>query len=165
MTTHATDFSLPNVGAGPDPFTFAALPDGLSRAVLFFQRDHYCRQCRGQVQELADRVEEFRERDAEVVSIVPEPPERVGEWQEKYDVPYPLLADPAAEVSADYDQPIRFGVLGQFSDLLGRMPAVVIVDRRPDPPEIDYSYRGSSTWDRPDIEEILAELDQLQEEA
>ncbi|WP_440764376.1 peroxiredoxin family protein [Natronorubrum sp. DTA7] len=156
-----SDFSLANVATGPDPFTLSGLDDDVEFVVLFFQRDHYCTNCRSQVQDLADRVAEFRERDAEVVSIVPEPLDRVEEWQSRYDLPYPLLADPGASVGDDYDQPVRFGILGAFSDFFGRMPTVVIVDRRGDEPVVAASHRGRSTFDRPDIDELLGELDEL----
>lgn len=161
MPKQVQDFSLPNVAAGPDPFSLASLPDDVSFAVLFFQRDHYCTNCRKQVQQLADRIEAFHERDAEVVSIVPEPVERVESWQESYDLPYPLLADPEAEAGDAYDQPVRFGILGHFSDFFGRMPEIVIVDRRGAEPEIAYVQKGSSTFDRPETDEILDEIDSL----
>jgi len=163
MSTQLTDFSLPNVAAGADPFSLSALDDEIDFAILFFQRDHYCTNCRKQVQQLADHVEAFRERNAEVVSIVPEPVERVESWQASYALPYPLLADPEAEVGEAYDQPVRFGLLGRFSDFFGRMPEVVIVDRRGSEPEIAYVHQGRSTFDRPDIEELLAELDDLRD--
>ena len=161
MPQQVPDFSLPNAAVGPDPFSLSALPERVSFAVLFFQRDHYCTNCRTQVQELAEHVETFHERDAEIVSIVPEPLERVESWQESYHLPYPLLADPDTEAADAYDQPVRFGLLGRFSDFFGRMPEVVIVDRRGPEPEIAYVHRGSSTFDRPGIDEILAELDEL----
>jgi len=163
MTTQLTDFSLPNVAAGPDPFSLSALDDEIDFAVLFFQRDHYCTNCRKQVQQLADHVDAFRERNAEIVSIVPEPVERVESWQASYDLPYPLLADADAEVGEAYDQPVRFGLLGRFSDFFGRMPEVVIIDRRGPTPEIVYVHQGRSTFDRPDIDELLAELDALRD--
>lgn len=161
MATHVRDFTLPNVSVGPDPFSLAGLSDDVSFVVLFFQRDHYCTNCRKQVQALAARIDEFRERDAEVVSIVPEPVDRVESWQETYDLPYPLLADPQAEAGDAYDQPVRFGILGKVSDFFGRMPAVVIVDRRGADPEIAYVHKGSSTFDRPEIDDLLAELEAL----
>jgi len=161
MARQVPDVSLPNVAAGPDPFSLSELPADVPFVVLFFQRDHYCTNCRKQVQALADRVEEFRDRGAEIVSIVPEPVERVASWQESYDLPYPLLADPDTEAGDAYDQPVRFGFLGRFSDFFGRMPEVVIVDRRGAEPEIAYTHKGSSTFDRPDIDELLAELDGL----
>lgn len=163
MNDETADFSLPNVGPGPDPFSLASFPEEVAFVVLFLQRDHHCTNCRAQVQSLAERIDEFRDRDAEVVSIVPEPVERVEEWQSRYDLPYPLLADPDATVGETYDQPVRFGVLGDLSDFLGRMPEVVIVDRRADPPEIGFVHKGRSTFDRPELDELLAELDALRE--
>ncbi|ELZ20535.1 peroxiredoxin, partial [Halosimplex carlsbadense 2-9-1] len=73
MESAPLEFSLPNAAAGPDPFSLAALPSDVRFVVLFFQRDHYCTNCRSQVQAVADRVEAFRARDAEPVSVVPEP--------------------------------------------------------------------------------------------
>lgn len=154
-------FELPNVGPGPDPFRLADVDADF--LVLFFQRDYYCTNCRSQVQTLADRYEEFRARDAEVASVLPEPVEQTREWQAQYDLPYPLLADPDAAVGDQYDQPVRFGPLGKLSDFFGRMPEVVLLDLRGDRPEIAYSYRSTSTFDRPEVDEVLAELDDLRE--
>jgi len=157
------DFSLPNVGPGPDPFTLDALSEDVAFVVLLFQRDYYCTNCRSQVQAVADRIDDFRARDATPVSILPESVERADAWQERYELPYPLLADPDAAVSDDYDQPVRFGFLGRFSDFLGRMPEVVIVDRRTDPPSVGYVHQGRSTFDRPSVDDVLDELDALRE--
>lgn len=164
MSRRAPDFALRNVGAGLDPFALSDLPDDVAFAVLFFQRDHYCSNCRGQVQEVAERYEAFRERDAEVVSFVPEPVDLVREWQDRYDLPFALLADPDATVGEAYDQPVRFGILGGVSDLFGRMPQVAIVDRRGEEPAVAYVHQGSSTFDRPSVDELLAELDALRAE-
>jgi len=164
MSDPVPHFSLRNAATGPDPFSLEDLDDDVCFAALFFQRDHYCTNCRTQVQQLAEWIEAFHERQSEVVSIVPEPLENVQAWQERYDLPFPLLADPDASVGDAYDQPVRFGVLGRFSDFFGRMPEVVIVDRRGPAPEIAYVHKGSSTFDRPDIDQILEELDALQAE-
>jgi len=161
MTETIPTFSLPNVGPGPDPFSIATLDEEVEFVVLFFQRDHYCTNCREQVQAVAERYGEFTARHAEVVSIVPEPRERLESWQEQYDLPYPLLADPDASIGDAYDQPVRFGILGKLSDFFGRMPKVCIVDIRGEEPEIAYVYDSTSTFDRPEIEEVLSELDEL----
>ena len=156
MPETVPEFSLPNVGPGPDPLSLSDLET--DSAVLFFQRDFYCTNCRKQVQALADRYDAFRDRDAEVISILPEPREQAGNWQDRYDLPFPLLSDPDAAVGDAYDQPVRFGLLGKLSDFLGRMPEVVVVDLRGDEPELTWAYRGSSTFDRPDLEEVLSVL-------
>jgi peroxiredoxin len=114
VTSEASEFSLPNVAVGPNPFTLSALSEDVSFVVLFFQCDYHCANCREQAQQLADRIDEFREHDAEVVSIVPESVERVKQWQESYDLPYPLLADPNTEAGDAYDQPVRLGLLGRY---------------------------------------------------
>ncbi len=154
-------FELPNVGAGPDPLSLTALGEDNDFVLLLFQRDHYCTNCRGQVQSVRDHYQEFRDRNTEVVSIVPEPVEKVREWQEKYDLPYPLCADPDTAVSGAYDQPVRFGPLGKISDFFGRMPKVVLLDFRGEKPDVAYTHEGSSTWARPEIEDLLATIDDL----
>lgn len=165
MMNRVEDFTLPNVAAGDDRFSLSDLPDHVDFAVLFLQRDHYCTKCRNQVQTLADRIDEFRERDAEVVSVVPEPVDCVESWQSKYEPPFPLLADPDAEVGDAYDQPVRFGLLGEVSDFVGRMPEVIIIDRRGNEATVTYEHRGRSTFDRPPVDTILGELDRLRDES
>lgn len=160
MATEAVDFTLPNVGPGPNPLSLAELAPEHDFVVLLLQRDYYCTNCRKQVGSVAERYGEFEERGVEVVSILPEPVERAREWKERYDVPFPLLADPDAEVGEAYDQPVRFGPLGDLSDLLGRMPEAAVIDLRGDP-TVAWTHRGRSTFDRPSIDDLLAELDAL----
>nr|WP_256410489.1 redoxin domain-containing protein [Halorubrum rubrum] len=95
------DFELSYAGAGPDPFSLSAAaadPD-VDAVVLPFQRDYPCGNCRKQVRAIGDRDDEFEALNAAVVSILPEPVERASEWQESYDRPFALLADPNADVS------------------------------------------------------------------
>lgn len=164
MAEEAPDVTLRNVATGPDPFSLSALPETVAFVVLFLQRDHYCTKCRAQVRRVADRADEFRARDAEPAAVVPEPLDRVESWQASYDPPYPLLADPDADAGAAYDQPVRFGPLGRLSDFVGRMPEAAIVDRRGDTLILASVHRGSTTGDRPSIDDLLAELDGLRSE-
>ncbi|GAA0553024.1 redoxin domain-containing protein [Halorubrum ejinorense] len=157
------DFELPNVAAGPDPFSLAAAaadPD-TDAIVLLFQRDYHCGNCRKQVQVIAERYDEFAALNASVVSILPEPVERAREWQSSYDLPFALLADPDADVSDAYDQPVRFGVLGSLHDLVGRMPVAMVLDVRSGEPVVAYTYEGRMPADRPEIDDLLAEIDSL----
>jgi peroxiredoxin Q/BCP len=155
------EFSLPNVGPGPDPCSLAALAEENDFVVVYLQRDHLCTNCRKQVQEIEESLSAFRERGATPVSVVPEPREKVRAWQDEYDLSYPLLADPEASAGEAYDQPVRFGLLGRFSDFLGRMPEVAIVDTRGPESELVWSYSGRSTFDRPSVADVLARLDEL----
>lgn len=161
MAEEDLDWTLPNVAAGPDPFSVDSLTDDVDFVVLFLQRDYYCTNCREQVQALADRIEDVHERNAEVASVLPEPEARAAAWQDRYDLPYPLLADPDVAVGDALEQRVRFGLLGRVSDFFGRMPEVVVVDRRGDDPEVAWAYEGTSTFDRPDVDEVLAVLDDL----
>jgi peroxiredoxin Q/BCP len=153
------DGDLRNLGAGPEHVSLATLAAENDFLVVLLQRDHYCTNCREQVQTVKDRYGEFRERDAEVVSIVPEPAHRVRAWQDRFELPYPLLADPDAAAGDAFGQPVRFGWLGSWSDFLGRMPEAVLVDGRGDDPEVVWTHRGASTFDRPDVDDLLARVD------
>ena len=154
------DRTLRNVGAGPASLSLGDLAAGHDFLAVFLQRDHYCTNCREQVQSIKDRYEDFRAREAEPVSIVPEPSHRVAAWQDRFDLPYPLLADPEAGAGDAFGQPVRFGWLGSWSDFLGRMPAVVLLDVRDGDPEIAWVHRGTSTFDRPALDEVLAAIDE-----
>lgn len=176
---------LPNVGPGPDTLALEDLaapiepadptttddPDPAYEAILvLLHRDHHCGQCRRQVRAVADRYDEFRERGCEVVSIVPEPRERVREWQERYDLPYPICADPEAVAGDALEQPVRLGALGSRFDLVGRMPAAIVLDVEDDasgagengdtaPLSVAASHRGRTTMDRPEIDALLADVE------
>jgi len=130
MYSKPTDlsFELANGGVGPDPLRLDALDAEF--VVLLFQRDHLCGNCRNQVQGIATRYEEFRERNAVVVSVLPEPKERAAEWAASYDLPFPVVADPESTTADRFGQPVRFGFLGELHDLLGRMPLAVMIDLR-----------------------------------
>jgi len=156
------DFELPNAGTGPDPLSladFAADPD-TDAVVVFFQRDDRCRNCRRQVRDVADRYSEFRARDATVVSVLPESKATAEEWQARYHLPFALVADADKTVAEAYGQPTRFGKLGAVSDLLGRLPQVVVLDAR-DGLEPDAVYRGDAPSDRPSVDDVLAMVDRL----
>jgi len=153
------DFDLPNVGEGPDSLSLSAVADAHAFVLLLFQRDYHCTNCRAQVQAVAERYAAFRDRDTEVVSIVPEPADRLRGWQDRYDLPFPLCADPDTAVSESYDQPVRFGLLGSLSDFFGRMPKAVLLDCRGPDPMVAHAHEGSSTWDRPEVEDLLAAID------
>lgn len=159
MYSTPTDLSveLPNGGVGPDPLRLDILDAEF--VVLLFQRDYLCGTCRNQVQAIANRYGEFRERNTVVVSILPESKDRAADWATDYELPFPVVADPNTETADRFGQPVRFGFLGTLHDLIGRMPLAVIVDLRSDEPRLVYSHVGNAPSDRPTIEGLLLELD------
>ena len=158
MSIEQYDFELENVAEGPDQFQLSAAAErgDVDSIVLLFQRDYHCVRCRRQVQAIADRYDEFEGADALVVSVLPESVERAESWHETYDLPFPLLADPATAVSDEYDQPTRFGALGSLSDFVGRMPLAVVFNTRDDDPSVAATRAGSTPGDRPDVDALLA---------
>jgi peroxiredoxin Q/BCP len=157
VSTRVHDFALPNVAAGPEQFrlsTAAERPD-TDAIVLLFQRDYHCTKCRQQVQSVAERYDEFEAVDTLVAAVLPEPVGRAENWQDSYELPYPLLADPEKAVGDEYDQPTRFGVLGSLHDLVGRMPLAVVFDTRSDESELVEAIEGKTPADRPSVDDLL----------
>jgi peroxiredoxin Q/BCP len=115
-TVRVPPFELPNVGVGPDPLSLAQIGDQADFAILLLLRDYHCLKCKSQVQTVAEQARSFADLNAAVVPILPEPRERAAEWQDSFDLPFPLLADPAKDVAEKYDQPTRFGVVGKLHD-------------------------------------------------
>ncbi|WP_276259672.1 peroxiredoxin family protein [Haloglomus litoreum] len=147
----APALAAPNVGSGPDRFDLDALDDGTDAVVLVLMRDYYCTKCKAQADRLADHYEAFHEHDAEVVAVLPEDRDRARGWA---DVPYPLLADPEKAFAEAYDQPTKYGALGELSDFAGRMPEAVVLDTTGDP-EVAYVHQGDGFGDRPSEDELL----------
>ena len=100
---------------------------------------------------LRDGYDEFTKRDAEILAIGPDSPDKfVSYWREN-DIPFPGLPDPQKQVSKTYKQEINL-----FK--LGRMPLNSVVDRRGN---IRFIHYGYSMSDIPDNETLIEVIDQL----
>lgn len=161
------DVELANVAEGPDPLRLSDVAgrDDVDAVVVLLQRDQHCPKCRQQSSRVADRYDAFQDRDAEVVVVLPDDREAAQGWQDRLDLPFPLLADPDAEAGAAYDQPMRFGVIGKLHDMIGRMPEALVIDATGDEPDVAWSSAGSTPGDRPSIDEILDAVDDVRSEA
>lgn len=163
MPQQAPDVELANAGPGPDPLSLSELAarDDVDAIVLLFQRDHYCIHSRHQVQQVNGRYAEFTTRNAWIVSVVPEDRRRARSWVERYDVMFPIVADPDHAAGEAYGQPTRYGKLGEVSDLLGRLPLAVVLDTREGELSIAHTHAGQTAGDRPSVDELLAKITEI----
>jgi peroxiredoxin Q/BCP len=100
---------------------------------------------------LRDGYDEYRARNAEILAIGPDSPEKfVSYWQENK-LPFPGLPDPNKQVSKIYKQEVNL-----FK--LGRMPLNTIVDRKG---LIRFIHYGYSMSDIPDNESLLQVIEAL----
>ena len=159
MATKEVEQEFPNVGEGPETYSLADAFENVDAVVFLLQRDYYCRKCRDQTKEMAKRYEEFAERDAEVVVVLPEPRSKAEKWAKKMDLPFPLLADRDAKMGEKYGQEVRFGVLGRLHDLVGRMPVALVLTKGDDKIEVAYEHNGDSYGDRPSIDDLLEQAE------
>jgi len=163
VTETAPDLELPNAGAGPNPLVLSELAarDDVDAIVLLFQRDHYCQQCRSQVEEVNDRYAEFTTKNAWVVSVLPEDEATARDWVESYELMLPVVADPETVAAETFDQPQRFGWLGEKIDLLGRMPKAVILATREDELVPKFVHEGDNPGDRPTVADLLGRVEDI----
>lgn len=97
---------------------------------------------------------EFVARGAEVLVVGPDGPRAFQRTWKDEAFPFPGLADPQNTVADLYRQEVNLLKLG-------RMPAVLVVDKAG---QIRYQHYGESMSDIPLNQEILELLDQLNEE-
>jgi peroxiredoxin len=102
---------------------------------------------------LRQDYDEFRRRDAEVVAVGPDGPRAFLRYWADEQLPFAGCPDPKHEVADLYGQKVNWLKLG-------RMPALVIVDKAG---QIRYSHYGQSMQDIPANVEVLAALDHLNE--
>ena len=95
--------------------------------------------------------DQFVARDAEVIVIGPDGPRAfIRTWQTE-GFTFPGLADPQHTVASVYNQEVNLLKLG-------RMPAVLVVDKQG---KIHFEHYGESMSDIPLNQEILGILDEL----
>jgi peroxiredoxin Q/BCP len=100
---------------------------------------------------LRDRIGEFEERGAQVIAIAPDTLEHAQAYFQRYDMPFPCLADPDRVVFRQYD--VKSAMVS-----LGQRPGLFIIDGEG---TVRYAYLGFQQWEIPSIDDTLAELDRL----
>lgn len=151
------EFSLQNVGDGPDRFTATDLQSGSGVALVLLLRNHYCPLSRRKVRQLGDRIDEFEAEHVPVVAVLPDTIDRAGVWGRRYEPPFPLLSDPAsgADATSGDAAPDRFEALGDVQEWVPQTPALVVVETYGDDPTVGQIYSGATRQDCPDVDEML----------
>jgi peroxiredoxin len=104
--------------------------------------------------QLRQDYDRFAERDTAVLVVGPENARQFAEFFGKRDLPFTGLPDPKSTVLKKYGQETKI-----FK--LGRMPAQVLVDKQG---IARYVHYGNSMSDIPQTEEMLALIDELNDE-
>lgn len=101
---------MPNEGDTAPDFTLKA-DDGSdvslsdfrgSKVVLYFYPKDDTPGCTKEACEFRDAHAQYRDIDAVVLGVSPDPVENHVKFRDKYDLPFPLLADPEHEVAEAY---------------------------------------------------------------
>ena len=95
--------------------------------------------------------QEFARRGAEIIVVGPESREVFKQVWDHEGFPFVGLADPDHRVARLYGQQVRW-------IKLGRMPALVVVDKRG---RIYCQHHGKSMGDIPPNDRVLTQLDEL----
>jgi peroxiredoxin len=101
--------------------------------------------------QLRQDYEQFTERDAVILVVGPDDQTAFQNYWEKENLPFIGLPDPEHRVAKLYGQQVRWLKLG-------RMPALVVVDKGG---KVHYRHYGESMSDIPPNDEILALLDDM----
>ena len=96
----------------------------------------------------------FEERDTEIIVIGPEPQAAFADFWEGHEMPFVGIPDPGHAVPKLYGQEVKLLKMG-------RLPAQVIVDKSG---RVRYTHYGRSMSDIPSNDDVLAVLDQLNQE-
>ena len=104
--------------------------------------------------QLRQDYEQFSERDTAVLDIGPEDAQQFAYFFAKTDLPISGLPDPKGSVLKKYGQEIK---IFKF----GRMPAQALIDKEG---VVRFVHYGNSMTDIPATEEMLALIDELNQE-
>jgi len=104
--------------------------------------------------QLRQDYQKFVERGAEIVVVGPDDQRAFQDYWRKEDLPFVGLADPTHTVALRYGQEVSLLKLG-------RMPALMVIDKAG---QVAYKHYGGSMSDIPPNPQILAILDQLNQE-
>ena len=134
-------FRVPTAGGDPETYAAADLSSPSGIALLLFLRHHHCALSRKRARSLEAHAEEFD--GVTVAAVLPDTADRASVWHRRYDLSFPLLADP------------EFEQFEGVTDWVPQPPAVARVDTRGEAPTVEQLYSGARPQDCPTGEEMV----------
>lgn len=121
--------------------------------LLFFFRGTWCPSCRKQMEQVRDQWAQL-ESLAQVVSIVGQDAAPVRDFLQRNPLPFTLLPDPDRKVIEAHNVYQKFGLTG----FRIAHPTTLVLDGEG---VVRYCYVGDSQFDRPDLDAVIRELENL----
>lgn len=140
---------------GGEPLSGSDLAAEHDAVLIVLLRSHYCPFCRDIVQSLAEEYQAFASRSTAVVPVLPDQVERGAVWQRRYELPFPILADPDESAA---DEP-AFETFAPFRRLIRDLPGAVLF--RPSEGALEFvtTFGGERKRTFPTVEEIVDEIE------
>ncbi|WP_324755841.1 redoxin domain-containing protein [Haloarcula sp. GH36] len=157
--TRYFEFELHNIGAGSETLASEDLATDHDYVLAVLLRNHYCPLCRELVRNLADRYDEFATRSVAVVPVLPDIRERALLWHRRYDLPFPMLADPETNIVGDDDAPDEFDTFAPFQRTIPRLPGVALFECEGEQLRIVSRHGGPNPQDIPTIDDLIQRVD------
>lgn len=125
---------------------------GRHNVVLVLNRGLICPYCRRNLGRLAARYEEFKQRNTEIIAIGIDSAPAFERFWSAGEIPFVGAPDPERKALRRYGQQVKLL-------RLGRLPAVVIIDREG---VVRWVHYGGSMMDIPEIDELLSRIDAME---
>lgn len=151
------EFTLPDASTGGEALSSAELAAEHDAVLVVLLRSHYCPLCREIVQSLAEEYQSFTSRSTAVVPVLPDQVERGAVWQRRYELPFPILADPDESSEGD-----RFDTFAPYQGYLRELPGAILFrgseDDADDRLEMVTTFSEEQSQHFPTVEAILEEV-------
>jgi len=155
------DFELPNVGQGDETARPETLGTDGDYLLVVLLGSHYCSRSRELVRTLCEHHDAFRRRNTTVVPVLPDIRERARIWDRQYDLPFPMLVDPATDdggVEGPTDTSDAFGAFDPLEASVSELPAVALCRAGEDGLRA-VATETEATLDVPVVESLLGFVD------
>lgn len=148
------EFTLPDASAGGEELSSSELAAEHEAVLVVLLRSHYCPRCRDIVQSFRDEYGSFASRSTAVVPVLPDSVERGALWQRRYELPFPVLADPA-----DSDVDSEFDTFEPYEQYLRSLPGAALFRSNDGDLELVATFGNGGPKEFPSVETILSEID------